>query len=1141
MQRDNDQRDHRNHTWVSWNRAIALIFCTAALIPPFVANPAAQTLSKEVHRFRVYPHLDRAYRFITSRNLEGAKSELEACLTIDTNDATVWLVYFDVLYQLGEFDQIVESWERLGDLQENIRLRTYRLLGEVRTKDGVAALADLRVVEASRQVLSRPQLDDVVVRLVSLARDERREETLIDLIHAVPFGAMSASSLSAVAGALQWLGDAGEAISTYERVLRATDAGTRSKIEAYRALASISIEQRKWSRASDYLGRLHDLDPANLAITERLGDVAAAQGDNEQAVKWYREWLTAARASPVDERFRIRLAVGNAEYLLARYRDAAREFAIALRARPHDVQALIASAHALEKLGRSPDAVARLRAAVKVAPNGDLSAEAGLIYSRLERPSDALPFLERARDLGTSEKLTPQVLAQLGYAYAAAKREQAAREAFTAALRLSPNEPTWHVALGRVCAALEDDPCATEHLERSLALDDDPAIWKELGLTYARSGDIPGVERVAIQLSGNEPESCSELWRAAAETADRQGRHREAAGLFRRAALSGNPTSWQDLARSATSLEQAGALSEAAEILTLLASTPQVDADARAGFAERTAYVQTRNGRNDAAARSFELAIGLGHDRWRLHLDRALVLSKMERWDEALAEALGSLQRRDTARGRIAAAVCYKALGKPGMAIVNFARSLEAADALEIQPRDRKYVLDELTYLLSSEGELEQARAAAIQSLAIEKDPRITLAAVQVERRLSRDADARSMLGTIEIAALPRTLQLVALDEQATVQADLGDVAGAARTLEAAVAMEPSATRLFQLGELYKRTGELDRAVSCLERGVSTAPLDVRGRATLGYAYLSAHRMKDAITTLSDVAQQDPENFQVQQDLAYAHAALAGLERKYDGAAYFGYRTFVAPNTLNPGSALLLSQAGIELSRSLSGALSHWSLIGRFMMTVDQPDRRPVDGAFATNTPDAAALTSSSLQSLGVGIRYKPFADINLNLSAERLMTIGGDLAGSWLFRGLFSKERGADVRPGAGWRPYSMVYGDVAGFVGPYPTLLGYGEARLGAGRDFSRTWTVRPHLLMVARDQPVGLESGEAFQLSAGIGLTYRFNSPASVFRPTSLETRFYRSVAFATAGSNVGVVSSANHPDRTSGFSLATSIRF
>src|SRR6476646_5737832 len=104
--------------------------------------PAGQTgkageggIASDLRRFRIYPHLDRAYRLIGRNQLAEAKLELEACLELDGKDAAIWSTYFDVLYRLKAFDRLVARFDDLGELRGDTRLRKYYLLAQLERQD----------------------------------------------------------------------------------------------------------------------------------------------------------------------------------------------------------------------------------------------------------------------------------------------------------------------------------------------------------------------------------------------------------------------------------------------------------------------------------------------------------------------------------------------------------------------------------------------------------------------------------------------------------------------------------------------------------------------------------------------------------------------------------------------------------------------------------------------------------------------------------------------------------------------------------------------------------------------------------------------------------------------------------------------
>jgi len=247
---------------------------------------------------------------------------------------------------------------------------------------------------------------------------------------------------------------------------------------------------------------------------------------------------------------------------------------------------------------------------------------------------------------------------------------------------------------------------------------------------------------------------------------------------------------------------------------------------------------------------------------------------------------------------------------------------------------------------------------------------------------------------------------------------------------------------------------------------------------------------------------------------------VARIERRYEAAGYFGYHALAVPNSaIDRATPLLLSQSGFELTRFLTSPQRGWSLIGRVMSIGEGQGAR--------------SGTGGTLNQLAVGLRYKPLRTENLNFSAERLFHLGGALSDSWLLRALYSKENGAAVPQDERWHSYSLIYGDVAGFLSRYGSLLTYGEARYGVSRSLNRSWTVRPQIAAMARRDLVG-NGGSAVQMGAGIGITRDLAATADGGRVSNLELRVLGSTALVSALQTGGV-------DSTQGLTVVTTVRF
>ena len=145
---------------------------------------------------------------------------------------------------------------------------------------------------------------------------------------------------------------------------------------------------------------------------------------------------------------------------------------------------------------------------------------------------------------------------------------------------------------------------------------------------------------------------------------------------------------------------------------------------------------------------------------------------------------------------------------------------------------------------------------------------------------------------------------------------------------------------------------------------------------------------------------------------------VAQIGKIYETTAYFGYHTLATPDLAidRAGRPTLLSQGGIDVARYLTGAQQGWSVIGRLMSVTD--------GRVADGRSDTAATGTATLNQLAVGIRYKPMATANLNVSAERIFQLGSDFRSSWLLRAQYSSERGAEIN--ADRIPQLLVYNKI-------------------------------------------------------------------------------------------------------------------
>src|SRR6185295_11728423 len=147
-------------------------------------------IANDLRRFRIYPHLDRAYRLISRNQLAEAKLELEACLELDGKDAAIWSTYFDVLYRLKAFDRLVARYDELGELRGDTRLRKYYLLAQLERQDLERVLEDLWAPAGQNDGLTKIELQRIAGRFTDLARAQKKPELLLAFLAAAPDAAL---------------------------------------------------------------------------------------------------------------------------------------------------------------------------------------------------------------------------------------------------------------------------------------------------------------------------------------------------------------------------------------------------------------------------------------------------------------------------------------------------------------------------------------------------------------------------------------------------------------------------------------------------------------------------------------------------------------------------------------------------------------------------------------------------------------------------------------------------------------------------------------------------------------------------------------------------------------------------------------
>ena len=130
---------------------------------------------------------------------------------------------------------------------------------------------------------------------------------------------------------------------------------------------------------------------------------------------------------------------------------------------------------------------------------------------------------------------------------------------------------------------------------------------------------------------------------------------------------------------------------------------------------ENLAYLYTKLGHYDAAAKTFRQTIAAGRDSAVLRLDLGYLYLKIHDYQSALENFQTSLKLLPKPATYLAIGRCYKELKQPGTAIYYLNKARADADALS-KP-DQIDLFSTLGYLYAGEGQPSQAAICFSKSL----------------------------------------------------------------------------------------------------------------------------------------------------------------------------------------------------------------------------------------------------------------------------------------------------------------------------------------------------------------------------------------------------------------------------------------
>ena len=969
-----------------------------------------------------------------------------------------------------------ESW-----LQRQIRRfrgyphldRAYRLMKEGKAQEATDELASYL----------RRDPHDVAARqtyLVLLYEQGRYAETACEATSLFKDESQNASVLVYRALAEQRLGQTGEALMDFRDAAANVSAPRAERVFAANSEIELLIRKGNFAEAQKALeGIAREAD--DFAFYYRKGIVADALGHDVDAQSAYQAAIN--KAIKDSDRATALAAAGQVAMRRSRWTEASGLLRAARKIAPFDIELTSALVEADRHLGKYDEAEKLIRALLEE-PGGvedryRLTMTLAQIYRQLGRHLDAEATLRKA----VSVKMTPEALGTLATQLDMDGRTSEATQILETSVALRPGAQV-HAQLSVLYEKLGNRAAAITHLKDALRMADTATLHERLGYLYAGNGSYASAAREFEQAT---PRRRPGLW------------HIHIAELY----------------------DKAGDRSSELAHLDLAAAEPLEPASRR--YVERQrGFLYSQLGDTEQSIEAWRAAVAAGLDDSAIHLDLGFALVQLQRWDAARAEFLRSNEREPSPRTLYYIAQCYRKLGQPDIAI-NYLKLAER-DAQRLDPSTRKALYDELGFGYSADGKELEAAAAWRNSLGVRYDAPIALKLALAERRLGHTDAAETTARAIPYAELTVAQRIMRAELIAEMLEGKRQFIGARAALMEADELQPTAEHAHRLGLLAQRAGNDSQAVDDYEKAVAREPDNLLYAESLAYAYRRAGRTRDAEKLLQGIVARNPDRAAAYRELAYTQLSLGRqndaattlrqgidaqlvttppsegerasealpamraeyqtLARRFATTVYESYRPNGGPavgGTLNGG--VIPSAGGAELSYFPAGALSRSDAALQFGARL-----------LWTNSASGLAIDHQSLQA-GLSVRYKPLAQTNFFVGAERLVKIGADTRSDWLLRGSFGLgnevERQADRTH---WN-YWQFYADAGYFVSSR-TEATYLEFRRGVTLPATANLLITPHVVLAYRQQspdPTRTSISEG-----GPGVSFKYLSRGSRYEP-------------------------------------------
>ncbi len=472
------------------------------------ATPSKSWLMQELHRYRSYPHLDRAYRLMQDGQRHAARREFESYLALQPEDDEVRLVYLGLLQQLKAYPALRQQASVLLSRQPKqpqallMRAHAHQALRQV--DKALRDYDQAAIYSPARSPSRRWALEQAADLAQQTQRPQQALQALTQLADQSPPNAKLALRQGLLA---QQLGQRPAAERHFRQALRlSTEPQQKQRLRLN--LIELSRARQDWPEAQRLMQSALNHDPRNAELRAGMADIAYAQHNYAGAIHWlhqslqirdqatrrefmaglllqegrpdeaaaqYQRLLTQRKRSR--DRHRLYTQLAQCELQLKQPQLAAQALGQAQALRPSSA-GLRSWVDSLLQAQQPGAAVVALGQAPAALMSPELYYQQALLHLQLGQAARAQKPLELALQGTLPGDMRLQAQRQLAYVLDSQGRYKRARALQEQALHSAPDNAALMADLAQSCLKTGDRACAIRRLQQSLrqAGDSDPAM-----------------------------------------------------------------------------------------------------------------------------------------------------------------------------------------------------------------------------------------------------------------------------------------------------------------------------------------------------------------------------------------------------------------------------------------------------------------------------------------------------------------------------------------------------------------------------------------------------------------------------------------------------------------------------------------